>query len=931
MNKPGAAPNAPALVGIDLGTTHTVVAWAEAGAGDIHLFEVDQLIAPGEIGRPALLPSLRYHPAPGELPPQALQRPWPSEEPAVIGELARRLGAQVPGRLVASAKSWLSHAAVDRVAPILPWGAEADVPKVSPLAASASYLAHVRASWNTRFPDRPLERQDIVLTVPASFDDSARQLTVEAAREAGLPQLRLLEEPQAAFQDWAFKHRDDLAAALGGARLVLVCDVGGGTTDLSLIRVAEGGKKLDRIAVGQHLMLGGDNVDLALAHLAEQRLGGERLSAGRLTQLVERCRVAKETLLAADAPASANVTLLGGGSRLIGGARTVTFTREEVQALALDGFFPHVAPDEPVKRSRGGLVAFGLPYAADSAVTRHVAAFLRQHADAARQALGTADPFPVPDALLLNGGVFKAHAIAQRLLDVLSAWRGEPVKLLANADPDLAVARGAVAHGLARRGAAPKLGGGSARDYWLRLDEHQAVCVLPRGTEPGVDVPLRGRRFALRVGQPVNFTLLSSVGGALAQAGDLRDPSEGDFTPLPPVSTVVQASDQRRELPVLLSASLTEVGTLALQAADEGGQQHALEFRLRGLKPSSLPSGNPDAALHPRLDEALERLARVFGPRAKDVTPKEVRQLRTALEQLLGARERWSLPLLRRLFDALLQHARGRRRSADHERLWLNLAGWCLRPGFGFAADDWRVHQLFMQYDAGVQHRGDAQLAAEWWTLWRRVAGGLDEAAQGRLLQDFAFNLQGEGERPPGLVPAGRDDMLRLGAALERIPAEYKAEIGDWLLGQLLQAGNAASGKPASKANKAKTGAAKSASPAALELWTLGRLGARVPLYGSAHTVVAVAAAQRWIEALLALDWRVSTAAPLACVHLARRTGDRSRDVDEALRERLLARLRDAGVAGHWLELVSEVRALDEVAEQQAFGEALPPGLRLLA
>lgn len=928
MKKSGAAAaSSPCLVGIDLGTTHTVVAWAEPGATAIELFEVDQLIAPGEVGRAPLLPSLRYHPAPAELAPEALQLPWHSDESAVIGELARRLGAQVPGRLVASAKSWLSHAAVDRLAPILPWGAEAEVPRVSPLQASASTLAHVRAAWNTRFPNRPLERQDLVLTVPASFDDTARQLTVEAAREAGLPKLRLLEEPQAAFQDWAFKHRADLAQALGGARLVLICDVGGGTTDLSLVRVAEDGKKLDRIAVGQHLMLGGDNVDLALAHLAEQRLGGERLSAGRLTQLVERCRVAKESLLAADAPESANVTLLGGGSRLIGGSRTVVFTREEVQALALDGFFPHVAPDEPVKRSRAALVEFGLPYAADSAVTRHVAAFLRQHADAARQALGTDDAFPVPDALLLNGGVFKAHAIAQRLLAVLSAWRGAPVRLLSNADPDLAVARGAVAHGLARRGAAPKLGGGSARDYWLQLDAHRAVCVLPRGTEPGVEVPLRERRFALRVGQPVNFTLLSSVGGTQPAPGALVDPAAGEFTKLPPVSTVVQAADQRRELPVTLSASLTEVGTLALQATDEGGQPHALEFRLRGLG----PSGSPDAGPHPRLDEALERIARVFGPRAKDVTPREVRQLRTALEQLLGARERWGLPLLRRLFDALLQHARGRRRSADHERLWLNLAGWCLRPGFGFAADDWRVQQLFSQFEGGVQHRGDAQVAAEWWTLWRRVAGGLDEAAQGRLLQDFAFNLQGEGERPAGLVGGSREDLLRLGAALERIPAEYKAEIGDWLLGQVSEAAGPASGKPAAKGAKAKSGTAKGASPAALELWVLGRLGARTPLYGSAHTVVAPAAAARWIEALLALDWRFMPAAALACVHLARRTGDRSRDVDEALRERLLQRLAEAGVAGHWIDLVREVRALDEAAEQQAYGEALPPGLRLLA
>lgn len=908
---------APCLVGIDLGTTHTVVAWGRPGDAAVQLFEIDQLVAPGEVARRPLLPSLRYHPAPGELAAGETALPWPSAESAVLGELARRLGAQVPGRLVASAKSWLSHAAVDRLAPTLPWGAEADVPKVSPVQASASYLAHVRAAWDARFPAQPLHAQEVVLTVPASFDDTARQLTLEAARLAGLPRVALLEEPQAAFQDWAFRHRQDLAGALAGTRLILVCDVGGGTTDLSLIRVRDGAR-LERIAVGEHLMLGGDNVDLALAHQAEQRLAGERLSAARLNLLVERCRVAKEVLLAEDAPAAANVTLPAQGSRLIGGSRTVAFGRDEVLALALDGFFPHVAPDEPVRRSRAALVAFGLPFAADSAVTRHVAAFLRRHAPAAREALGTQDAFPVPDALLLNGGVFKAQAVAQRLREVLERWRGAPVRLLANADPDLAVARGAVAHALSRRGAAPRLGGGSARDYWLQLDEGRAVCVLPRGSEPGAELPLAGRRFALRVGQPVNFQLLSSVGGERAAPGHVAAVEDG-FTRLPPVSTVVQAADGRRELPVTLSAALTEVGTLALQAVDDAGRRHQLEFRLRGTGGADATG---DALPHPRLDAALERIERVFGPRAKDVTPKEVRQLRAGLEQLLGPRERWSLPLLRRLFDALLQRARARRRSGDHERLWLNLAGWCLRPGFGAPGDDWRCAQLFALFEAGAQHRHDTQVAAEWWTLWRRVAGGLGDEAQARLLQDFAFNLQGDGERPPQLVPGSRDDMLRLAASLERLPAEHKAEVGDWLLGQL----PAAAPAPAQGAKAAKAAPATGA----VELWALSRLGARVPLYGSAHAVVPPDAAARWLDALLALDWRRQPAALPAAAQLARRSGDRSRDVNEPLRARVLARLEAAGAAPHWLALVREVVAQDTEAEQQAFGDALPPGLRLI-
>ena len=386
------------IVGIDLGTTNTVVAYAAPGDDAVRLFAIEQLVAPGEVRAEPLLPSLRYHPAAGEFAPGALRLPWSqADEPAVIGQLARRLGAQVPGRLVSSAKSWLSHAAVDRTAPILPWGAPDDVAKISPLDASASYLAHVRSAWNAHFPQHPLERQDVVLTIPASFDEGARALTVQAARLAGLPRLQLVEEPQAALHDWLHRHRDRLADELAASRLILVADVGGGTTDFSLIRVAmdDGQPVLDRIGVGQHLMLGGDNMDLVLAHLAESRLhpaqpgsAPQKLSASRMSQLMERCRAAKEQLLATDAPEQAPVTLLGGGSRLVGAARSVELGREEVRQLLVDGFFPRVPANETSRPRRGGLVEFGLPYASDAAITRHLAGFLQRHAVDARQALG---------------------------------------------------------------------------------------------------------------------------------------------------------------------------------------------------------------------------------------------------------------------------------------------------------------------------------------------------------------------------------------------------------------------------------------------------------------------------------------------------------------------------------------------------------------
>nr|HNH65035.1 Hsp70 family protein [Thauera aminoaromatica] len=470
-------------VGIDLGTSNTVVAFAAEGEDRIQVLEIEQLVGRGELAARTLLPSVRYHPAAGELDPATLRLVASAGEgqgappavlgEAVVGQYARELGAQVPGRLVASAKSWLSHAGVDRNAAILPWGAAEDVPKVSPVVASASYLAHVRAAWNRQHPGAALENQDIVLTVPASFDEGARALTLEAARLAGLPRLRLLEEPQAAFHDWLFRHREQLAAELAQSRLLLVCDIGGGTTDLTLIQVepaADGlsPPRLTRIGVGDHLMLGGDNMDLALAHLVEKRLlaGGERLSAAQLAQLVQRCRAAKEQLLAADAPEELKVTLLGAGSRLIGAARSTALRCDEVLRLVVDGFLPLVGADEAPARRRAAIVEFGLPYPADPAISRHLAAFLRRHGQVSRVALGmpgtgadrdadgdadeAAAPLAIPDTLLLNGGVFRADAISARLEGLLAHWRGAPPRVLHNDAPDLAVARGAVAFALVR-------------------------------------------------------------------------------------------------------------------------------------------------------------------------------------------------------------------------------------------------------------------------------------------------------------------------------------------------------------------------------------------------------------------------------------------------------------------------------------------------
>lgn len=948
------------IVGIDLGTTHTVVAYAaqtsagrrkKAGpAGQIQLFDIEQLVAPGEVAAQPLLPSVRYHPAPGELAEADLQLPWPPAEPAdatpaVLGRWARHLGAQVPGRLVASAKSWLSHTGVDRLAPILPWGAAADVPKISPVAASASYLRHVHAAWNARFPKSPLAQQDLVLTVPASFDEAARALTLQAAREAGLPNLRLLEEPQAAFYDWLLRHRADLGQALGTTKLVLVADVGGGTTDFSLIQVElqDGEPRLTRIGVGKHLMLGGDNMDLALAHWVESRMntdGNARLSAAQLAQLMERCRVAKEQLLAANAPPEVRVTLLGSGSRLIGASRSVTLTRDEVRQWVVDGFFPQVAPTDQASQARGGIVAFGLPYARDAAITRHLADFLRQHAPAVRQALGLPESdapntLDLPDALLLNGGVFRADAIAQRLQATLADWRGAPLRLLHNDNPDVAVARGAVAYALAQQGLAPKIGGGAARSYYLLLEEAgtqsapRGICILPRGTEPGQDVLLPGRQFALRLGQPVRFHLLSALAQARQflppVAGDLVDMDPQHFDRLPPIATVLQseaAGTGRQNLPVQLVTTLTEMGTLELHCVSlsDPTQRWKLEFDLRHQPQDGETEVDAPATA---MRQATAQIDRIFGSNTQAVPVKEVRQLRQYLEKLLGDRGRWATSALRPLFDALLPRARGRRRSPEHERVWLNLMGYCLRPGFGDPLDEWRLQQLWALFPAGVQHPQDKQVCAEWWTLWRRVAGGLSATEQLRLLDDFAFNLHinehGDDDGSATLVPGSDEDMLRLGASLERIPVAYKTEIGAWLLGRL------------------HSGPTGSATPSAQELavdartlWALGRIGARQPFHGHLHDVVPMDTVAGWVESLLALDWKPLEPAAFAATQLARVTDDRTRDLPLALREQVIQRLQVLGAPEVWVTMVREHIELDEATERRVLGDALPPGLKLL-
>lgn len=915
------------IVGIDLGTSNCAAAFAPIHGSRVFDFPIPQFERAGEVQAHALLPSALYAPLAEEK--AALQFNGTQPGDWIIGRYARSRGAKVPGRLITSAKSWLCHPGVDRTAAILPWGAAADVPKISPVRASALLLAHIRDAWNQAHPADPLAEQEVVITVPASFDEIARSLTVGAAREAGLEQFTLVEEPQAAFYDYSQHHTRDLAQALAEIRLVLVVDVGGGTTDFTLVQAAPSpeGPLLKRIAVGDHLILGGDNMDNALARRVEEKLAGRKLSSAQWIQVIQAAREAKEALLAEDAPEETRLTIAGEGSRLLGSTLSCNLTKAEIQELVVSGFFPKTsARDLPKKTARAGIQELGLPYVTDAAIPRHLAAFLQKHASAGFEALGQAnqgDRLPRPDAILLNGGVFNSELLARTLVEAVSDWWPDrsPIRLLEHSSLDLAVARGAVRYGLARHGRGRKISGGAAHSFYVGVapdkeqTEASAICLLPRGVDEGDVVELKDRIFKLHIGRPVQFPIFTSTADRVDRPGDLVRVTH-DLSPLPPIQTVLKSARQRVErIPVFIRARLTEIGTVELWCVSEdSNEQWRLEFEIRG---AASDQTTVTEALPARFGEAREYVGRIFGnrPSTGDKGPKDVRQLWSSLEKLLGPREAWSVAVLRQLWGELFAGAPKRRRSAEHERIYFQLLGYALRPGFGYSLDEWRCEQSFKLFAERIEFHREKPNWNEFWILWRRVSGGLSPAQQGQLWEFAKPNLAARiTSKPPKSAPAakgpkpeGLEELVRAAACLEHLPVEEKNWFGALLCERVLE--TKVAGGPWA--------------------WSLGRLGSRAPLYGSAHAVVPPSTAARWIEALLQLGLKTDDGSAFAAAQIARKTGDRLRDVDDATRAKVAEALQSIRAQESWIQMVLEVTELKMADEARALGDTLPIGLQL--
>jgi Hsp70 protein len=605
------------IVGIDLGTTNSALARCDAGAAEevsrIEVCSIPQLVNPNEVAERTLLPSFLYIPGEFDFPKGSLALPWEPEPKFVIGELARKRGAESPNRLVASAKSWLSYAGVDRTAPILPWQAPEEVPKLSPVEASSQFLQYLRTVWDSgdagQQGEHALAEQDVLLTVPASFDEEARELTRRAAEQAGYPHVTLLEEPQAAFYAWLESQGEAWRRRIKVDDLVLVCDVGGGTTDFSLILVSEenGDLTLKRVAVGDHILLGGDNMDLALARVLQQRLEalGNRIDTWQLHGLWHQCRIAKEKLFESPKTQKRQITLLGKGTKLIGGTIKTELAREDLDQVLVEGFFPKVASGElPVRQRRVGFQELGLPYAADPAITKHLARFLAEQVRNSPEAAGIRrgrSGLACPTHILFNGGVMKAAVLRDRVVDVLNSWlRQEEFDALGAEQileaPDLehAVARGAAYYGKARRGRGVRIRSGASRTYYIGIESAmpavpgmeaplKALCVVPFGMEEGTEAAIPGREFGLVVGEPAEFRFLSSSVRKQDQVGGLLEDWGTDIEELSPLEVTLRLDGQQGTVvPVRIETRVTELGTLEVWCVSrDGAQRWKLELNIR--------------------------------------------------------------------------------------------------------------------------------------------------------------------------------------------------------------------------------------------------------------------------------------------------------------------------------------------------------------
>lgn len=913
--------NRPYILGIDLGTTNCAVSCVNRSKNPesrkIELFQVPQLSGAGELTSSPVLPSFLYLPGEYEISRDALKLPWSTQEDDFSGIYARELGAKIPARLVSSAKSWLCHGNVDRLSSILPWGAPKSVSKISPVDASAAYLKHIKKAWNHNKKDDPelfLENQFLTVTVPASFDEVARDLTVEASKRAGFGDITLLEEPLAAFYSWLARHESDWADHVKPGELILICDVGGGTTDFTLIALREsdgGSPRFDRIAVGDHLILGGDNIDLALARLVEMKLGRSNLSLSgdKWKTLCHMSRAAKERILDGKSERE-RITIMGEGGKLISGTISAELTSEDMLNIVVNGFFPLSTPDDKDRTApRKAITEFGLPYEGEPSITKHLGWFLEKHRADVEKAIGK---IPVPDHVLFNGGSLKPKVIQDRIIESIKSWfcTDFTPNVLENPDPDLAVALGASYYGLVKAGSGVRVGSGSPRSYYLGVggsdsDKKSAICLVERGLDEGTRLELENRDFEVLANKPVSFDVYSSSFRAGDRMGDVID-LDDSFSILPPIQTVVSYGKKSEELriPVHLAAEYTEVGALKLWCRSLiSPNKWELSFQLR-QKQTSMKIAKTVA-----MDEGIVLEAKRLVRNAFESSDTSLMQgLTKDITALYGSpREKWPLPLIRSMVDELSELMDRRSVSAVHESKWLNFTGFCMRPGFGDAFDEHRIQKIWKIYRDGLIHPKNAQVISDWWIFWRRISGGLKPGQQRQFYQDTAGLVIQKKNEAVKLSPKVQQDIWMALASMEYLSQNDKVRLG-----------------------KALIQAISTKKDADWKIWALSRLGARELFYGSADRVISPSDATVWIDKLMKDSTTDRKTIASAISRICAKTGDRVRDISPETASRVIDWLKKDDTTTSFVKGIEIVLHMKESDRDEVFGEALPPGLFLV-
>lgn len=920
------------IIGIDLGTTNCAMAFVdtEQPSLPLQLFAIPQLTAVGKVDALHNLPSFCYLVAAGEWAPGVLKLPWKGEARTLVGQFAKIQGARVPTRLVQSAKSWLCNVAANRRDKILPVEAADVSQRLSPVEASAKYLEHLRDAWNATMakgdPALELEEQEIILTVPASFDEVARTLTVEAARKAGFLHVTLVEEPQAAFYSWISQHEQAWEKQFKPDDTILVCDVGGGTTDFSLIEIQQQGEKLafQRMAVGDHLLLGGDNIDAALAHYLEQKLqdaGHPPLESNQWMQLQAEARAAKEALLdpKVKPDESYTVVLQGIGSSVIKGSLAISVQQKEVEHLLLNGFFGFYSLQEALqlRRSRG-FRTMGLPYEDEPSITKHLAHFLQQ-SHYLKKNKGI-------DYILFNGGTLKPEIFQRAVEQALHSWFPQTsLQRLTSSSLDLAVARGATYYGKVRRGFGVAIGGGLPRTYYLKIDvkdnadlvKSKALTLLLRGSQEG-KIFQPTQTFALRPNTPVAFHLMTSHVRLHDQEGDLVEIDPMEMQALPPIQTILRFgrkqidSESGSTLPVLLGIRLTAIGTVELWLESQTSEHKwQLEFQLRSATGQDASPMQKGQAVHDEmfekgyLEEAKQLIESLFQPSSL-LKPSQIME---KLESQIGINRReWGPSLLRELWSSLLKMAPHRKLSQEHESRWWNLAGFLLRPGFGFSLDDFRIKELWKMMLAELKVSKTSECLVQMCICSRRIAGGFNKGQQMQIASELIGAIF---DKKTGKIDVKRkadlylySEKIRALAALERLDLPFKIRLGEALVDRILYH-----------------------SPSKDDYWALGRIGARHLLYGSAGQVVPKEIVARWIDQLLhhqpILDNQDSMLFLLR--QLARKTDHRELNLSDAILQKIL----DAYPLANLREWLLEEKELTQSEQEQVFGDQLPAGLLL--